>query len=267
MLQSHAMNYPEISPIIFEIGPLAVRWYGVMYLLGFACCYWLLRVRARDSKVWSVKDIEDLIFYGAVGVIVGGRLGYVFFYQMKTFLADPIYLFKLTEGGMSFHGGLIGILVAVGWFARTRGRAFWDVADFLTPGGPLGLFFGRIGNFINGELWGKPTTVAWGFDVNGQRLHASQLYEAFLEGLVLFVVLWFFTKKPRPRMAASGLFLMLYGVFRFAVEFVRIPDRHLNYLAFDWLTMGQILSTPMILIGLSMLIVAYRRRQSADAPA
>lgn len=259
------MTYPEISPIIFQIGPVAVRWYGVMYLIGFAFCYWLLRRRARALESWSVKDVEDLIFFGAVGVIVGGRLGYVFLYQLPTFLDDPLYLFRLTQGGMSFHGGLIGVLVAIGWFARSRARAYFDVADFLVPGVPLGLLFGRIGNFINGELWGKPTTVAWGFDVNGQRLHASQLYEAFLEGLVLFVVLWIFTSRSRPRMAASGLFLMLYGLFRFTVEFVRVPDAHLNYLAFDWLTMGQVLSTPMILAGAAMLVIAYRRGQVTGA--
>jgi len=266
MLQSRPMTYPEISPIIFQVGPLAVRWYGVMYLIGFALCYWLLRRRARSSEAWSVKDVEDLIFFGAIGVIAGGRLGYVFLYQLPTFLDDPLYLLRLTQGGMSFHGGLMGVLIAIGWFARTRDRAYFDVADFLVPGAPLGLLFGRIGNFINGELWGKPTTVAWGFDVNGQRLHASQLYEAFLEGLVLFAVLWLFSSRSRPRMAVSGLFLMLYGVFRFIVEFVREPDAHLSYLAFDWVTMGQILSTPMILAGAAMLVIAYRRGQVAGAP-
>ncbi|MFK8016197.1 MAG: prolipoprotein diacylglyceryl transferase [Gammaproteobacteria bacterium] len=261
------MTYPEISPIIFQIGPVAVRWYGVMYLLGFAFCYWLLRARARNRHDWTTKDVEDLIFYGAVGVIVGGRLGYVLFYQFATFLDDPLYLFKLTQGGMSFHGGLIGVLAAVGWFARTRDRAYFEVGDFLIPGVPLGLLFGRVGNFINGELWGKPTTVAWGFDVNGQRLHASQLYEAFLEGLVLFIVLWWFTSKPRPRMAATGLFMLLYGVFRFAIEFVRVPDSHLNYLALDWVTMGQVLTTPMIIGGIVLLTVAYRRGRIADVTA
>ncbi|MFK7886622.1 MAG: prolipoprotein diacylglyceryl transferase [Gammaproteobacteria bacterium] len=256
------MTYPEISPIIFQIGPLAVRWYGLMYLIGFGFAYWLLRRRAEQRDDWTAKDVEDLIFYGAIGVIVGGRLGYVFFYQFGEFLKDPLYLFKLTQGGMSFHGGLVGVLAAIGWFARKQSRAFFDVADYLVPGVPLGLLFGRIGNFINGELWGKPTTVPWGFDVYGQRLHASQLYEAFLEGLVLFIVLWFFTTKSRPRMAASGLFLFLYGVFRFAVEFVRVPDEHLKYLALDWVTMGQVLSTPMIIAGLMLMFLAYRK--SAD---
>ena len=258
------MIYPEISPIIFEIGPLKVRWYGLMYVIGYGFAYWLLRRRAQLREDWTAKDVEDLIFYGAIGVIVGGRLGYVLFYQFELFLDDPLYLFKLTQGGMSFHGGLIGVLFAIGWFARKQARAYFDVADYLVPGVPLGLLFGRIGNFINGELWGKPTTVPWGFEVNGQRLHASQLYEAFLEGLVLFVVLWLFTSKSRPRMAASGLFLLLYGVFRFAVEFVRVPDEHLKYLALDWVTMGQVLSSPMIVTGLALLIMAYRRSPDAS---
>ena len=262
-----AMTYPEISPIIFQIGPVAVRWYGVMYLLGFASCFLLLRGRARALDNWTVKDVEDLIFYGAVGVILGGRLGYVFLYQFPTFLADPLYLFKLTQGGMSFHGGFLGVLAACAWFARTRDRAFFDVGDFLVPGVPLGLLFGRIGNFINGELWGKPTTVPWGFDVNGERLHASQLYEAFLEGLVLFVVLWWFSRRPRPRMAVTGLFILLYGAFRFAVEFVREPDSHLNYLAFNWVTMGQVLSLPMIIAGALMFVIAYRRGHVANESA
>ncbi len=261
------MTYPEISPIIFEIGFVKVRWYGLMYLIGFLIAYLLLKGRAARRDDWTAKDVEDLIFFGAMGVIVGGRLGYVVFYQFDQFLADPLYLFKLTQGGMSFHGGLIGVLVAIGWFARARGRTFFDVGDYLAPAVPWGLFFGRIGNFINGELWGKPTTVPWGFDGNGQRLHASQLYEAFLEGLVLFAVLWWFSRRPRPRMAVSGLFLMLYGVFRFAVEFVRVPDTEPGYLAWGWLTMGQVLSTPMIVAGLALIILAYRRGQYAAAPA
>lgn len=261
------MTYPEISPIIFEIGFVKVRWYGLMYLIGFLIAYLLLKSRANRREDWTPKDVEDLIFFGAMGVIIGGRLGYVLFYQFDEFLADPLYLFKLTQGGMSFHGGLIGVLTAIGWFARSRGRTFFDVADYLAPATPWGLFFGRIGNFINGELWGKPTTVPWGFDVNGQRLHASQLYEALLEGLVLFIILWWFSSKPRPRMAVSGLFLMFYGIFRFAVEFVRVPDAEPGYLAWGWLTMGQVLSSPMIVAGLTLLILAYRRREFAAAPA
>ncbi|MEO1573509.1 MAG: prolipoprotein diacylglyceryl transferase [Pseudomonadota bacterium] len=261
------MTYPEISPIIFEIGFVKVRWYGLMYLIGFLIAYLLLKSRANRREDWTPKDVEDLIFFGAMGVIIGGRLGYVLFYQFDEFLADPLYLFKLTQGGMSFHGGLIGVLTAIGWFARSRGRTFFDVADYLAPATPWGLFFGRIGNFINGELWGKPTTVPWGFDVNGQRLHASQLYEALLEGLVLFIILWWFSSKPRPRMAVSGLFLMFYGIFRFAVEFVRVPDAEPGYLAWGWLTMGQVLSSPMIVAGLTLLILAYRRRVYATAPA
>lgn len=262
MLQCPPMNYPEIDPIIFQIGPVAIRWYGLMYLIGFALCYLLLRYRARQGSDWTNKDVEDLIFFGALGVIAGGRIGYVLFYQWQTFVADPLYLIRITEGGMSFHGGLVGVLLAVGWFARSRAKKFWDVTDFLAPGVPLGLLFGRLGNFINGELWGKPTDVPWGFVVNGQRLHASQLYEAFLEGVVLFFILWFFSARPRPTMAVSGVFLIFYGSFRFLVEFVRVPDAHLGesgYLAFGWLTMGQVLSAPMFLAGAVLVWLAYRK--------
>ena len=261
------MTYPNIDPVLIEIGFVKVRWYGLMYLIGFLIAYLLLKARAAKREAWTTKDVEDLIFFGAMGVIAGGRIGYVFFYQFGRFIDNPLYLFKLTEGGMSFHGGLVGVLVAMAWFARSRGRHFFDVTDYLAPATPWGLFFGRVGNFINGELWGKPTTVPWGFDVNGQRLHASQLYEALLEGLVLFAVLWWFSSKPRPRMATSGLFLLLYGVFRFAVEFVRVPDDHLKYLAFDWVTMGQVLSTPMILAGLVLLTLAYRGQNDSNAVA
>lgn len=264
------MNYPEIDPIIFQIGPVAVRWYGLMYLVGFALAYFLLRKRARVSERWTPKDVEDLIFFAALGVIVGGRIGYVLLYQWQTFLADPLYLVRITQGGMSFHGGLVGVLLGVGWFARSRGMRFFEVADFLAPGAPLGLFFGRLGNFINGELWGKPTEVPWGFVVDGQKLHPSQLYEAFLEGLVLFAIVWVFSSRPRPTMAVSGVFLFFYGLFRFLVEFVRVPDAHLGeggYLAFGWLTMGQVLSLPMMLAGAALLWLAYRGGDGAAAQA
>ncbi|NNC78476.1 MAG: prolipoprotein diacylglyceryl transferase, partial [Woeseiaceae bacterium] len=219
------LTYPEIDPIIFAIGPVAVRWYGLMYVIGFLFAWWLARRRSTTahSPVTAVQ-VDDLIFNGMLGVIIGGRVGYCLFYGFDQLMSDPLYLFKITEGGMSFHGGLVGVMVAMWWFGRSRGKSMWTITDFVAPITPLGLMFGRIGNFINGELWGAETTVPWGFNVNGVVLHATQLYEAFLEGLVLFIVLWLFTAKPRPRYAASGLFLLLYGVFRFAIEFVRTPD-------------------------------------------
>jgi phosphatidylglycerol:prolipoprotein diacylglycerol transferase len=193
-------------------------------------------------------------------VIFGGRTGYVLFYGMDYWAHDAWYPLKVWEGGMSFHGALLGTLVAMAVFAWRRKRNVADVFDFGAPLPEIGLFFGRLGNFINGELWGKPTTVPWGFRVDGQVRHASQLYEAGLEGLVLFTVLWLFTRQPRPRLAPSGLFLLLYGTARFCIEFVRVPDANLGYLAAGWITMGQILSLPMILGGIILLLIAYRFR-------
>lgn len=261
------LHYPGFDPIAFEIGPffgygpLRVHWYGIMYLLGFAGGWWLARRRAsRPGSTWKRTDVDDLIFYCMLGVILGGRIGYVLFYGMGFWVQDPWYPLKITEGGMSFHGGLLGVIVALVLFARSRRRRIADVFDFAAPLPGIGIFFGRIGNFINGELWGKPTTLPWGFNVNGQVLHASQLYEAFLEGLVLFWVLWWFTLRPRPRLAPSGLFLLIYGSSRFLVEFVRVPDAQIGYLAGGWFTMGQLLSLPMILAGIALLWWAYRSR-------
>lgn len=284
--------YPSIDPVLVSIGPFGpvgpflVRWYGLMYVVGFGVGWWLGRRRASQrGSSWTVTDVDDVIFFAALGVIVGGRIGYVLFYAFTDFMRDPVMLFRIWQGGMSFHGGLLGALASVAIFARRRQRNVGDVFDFLAPLPGVGLFAGRVGNFINGELWGKPTDVPWGFIVDPAVLHqapaaeahrmcerfaidpcvlhvhASQLYEGLLEGLVLFVILWVFTAKPRPRLAPSGLFLLFYGVFRFAVEFVRVPDENRGYLLFDWVTMGQILSTPMILAGLVLLAIAYRRNQ------
>ncbi len=255
------LQYPGFNPIAFEIGPLKVHWYGIMYLIGFAGAWWLARVRAaRPGSTWKPTDVDDLIFYAMLGVILGGRIGYVLFYGLGFWAKDPWYPLKIYEGGMSFHGGLLGVIIATWVFAWRRRRNLADVWDFTAPLPALGLFFGRIGNFINGELWGKVTTVPWGFRVNGEVRHPSQLYEATLEGLVLFTVLWWFTSRPRPRLAPSGLFLVIYGLSRFIVEFVRVPDEHIGYLAWGWLTEGQVLSLPMILAGLAMLGYAYRTR-------
>jgi phosphatidylglycerol:prolipoprotein diacylglycerol transferase len=254
--------YPNPDPIAFSLGPLHVRWYGLMYLIGFAGAWWLARRRAaRPGSTWTPTDVDDLIFFAAVGIILGGRLGWLLFYGTEILLQEPLSLFRIWEGGMSFHGGLIGVLLALWVFARRRSRQLVDVFDFAAPLPAIGFGAGRLGNYINGELWGKPTDVPWAVIVDGIPVHASQLYEATLEGLVLFVILWWFTSRPRPRWAPSGLFLVSYGVFRFLVEFVRVPDANRGYLLFDWMTMGQILSVPMIVAGLWMLYVAYSRRE------
>jgi phosphatidylglycerol---prolipoprotein diacylglyceryl transferase len=274
------LTYPDIDPVALALGPLRIHWYGLMYLVGFALAWILGRWRAgRARSDWTAEMVDDLIFYGVIGTIVGGRLGYMLFYGSDQLLANPLNILKVWEGGMAFHGGLIGVLIAIYLFARRHGMRFFQVGDFLAPLVPLGLFAGRIGNFINGELWGHRTDLPWGMRlpclefpsqcadlpqsaVWSPPVHASQLYQAALEGLALFIVLWLFSSKPRPMMAVSGLFLLGYGLARFIVEFVRVPDAHLGYLAFGWLTMGQILSTPMIMVGALLLALAYRRRPS-----
>ena len=259
-------TFPEFSPVIFEIGPVAIRWYGLMYVVGFILGWWLAKKRcSRADSPIQPEQVDDLVFYVMLGVILGGRLGYVFVYGIDNLLADPLYIVKITEGGMSFHGGLVGVILAMWLFARKIGQRMWSVIDFVAPLVPLGLGFGRIGNFINGELWGKPTDVPWGVEYRGEVLHPSQLYEAALEGFVLFAILWWFSSRPRPLYAVSGMFLFFYGVFRFYIEFYRVPDAHLEYLLFDWVTMGQILSTPMILIGAGMIAYAYRKTPEASA--
>ena len=256
------ITYPEIDPVIISIGFLKIRWYGLMYLIGFVVA--ILLAKARTKKTWSpvkYSEVDDLIFYCMLGVILGGRLGYVIFYGWHQLISDPLYIFRIMEGGMSFHGGLIGVIAALWLYGRKIDKDMITMMDFVAPIVPLGLGFGRIGNFINGELWGKPTNVAWSFKVNGVSLHATQLYEAFLEGLVLFLILWIFTDKERPKMQSSAVFLMGYGVFRFFIEFYRVPDAHLNYLAFGWVTMGQILTAPMIIIGMTMFILANNKEK------
>jgi phosphatidylglycerol:prolipoprotein diacylglycerol transferase len=259
--------YPEIDPVALTLGPLKIHWYGLMYLVGFAAFWALGRWRAgRPGSGWTADMVDDVLFYGVVGVIVGGRLGYMLFYGFDQILANPVNLFKVWQGGMAFHGGLLGVLIAMWLFARRHGRRVFEVTDFIAPLVPVGLLAGRIGNFINAELWGHATDLPWGMRVPCYRvpdhcaglpseaswsppLHPSQLYEAGLEGIALFLILWTFSSRPRPTMAVSGLFLVCYGLFRFAVELVRLPDAQLGYLAFGWLTMGQILSVPMVAFG------------------
>jgi phosphatidylglycerol---prolipoprotein diacylglyceryl transferase len=254
--------YPHPDPVALSLGPLQVRWYGLMYLVGFLAAWWLARRRAaRPGSTWTPVEVDDLIFYCALGVILGGRIGWMLFYGTEQVFANPLSVLRIWEGGMSFHGGLVGVLLALALFASRRGKRAADVLDFTAPLPAIGFGAGRLGNFINGELWGKATDVPWAVVVDGVPLHASQLYEAFLEGLVLFVILWWYTARPRPRLAPSGLFLLCYGVFRFAIEFVRVPDANRGYLFLDWVTMGQLLSLPMIVAGLWLLAVAYRRNQ------
>jgi len=257
------LSYPQIDPIAIAVGPLKVHWYGLMYLIGFVAVYFLGQNRAKQA--WSpVKPeaIEDLVTYGALGVILGGRIGYILFYNFSEFIHNPVVLFKIWEGGMSFHGGMLGVFVAMWFFGKKQGCTVLQLTDIIAPLAPIGLGAGRIGNFINSELWGRPSDVPWAMVFpNGGPLarHPSQLYEAFLEGLVLFAVLWFYSKKPRPVMATTALAVLLYGCFRFFVEFYRMPDAHLGYLALDWVTMGQILSAPMIIIGGAMFYWANRQ--------
>ena len=258
------LDYPRIDPVAIQLGPVAIHWYGIMYLIGFVAAWGLMRVRSRRPDLgFTHGEIDDLLFLGAIGVIAGGRLGYLLFYKPGEWLADPLLLLRVWEGGMAFHGGLVGVILALFWFAWRRGRNPFDVVDFVAPVVPIGLGAGRIGNFINGELWGRVTDVPWGmvFPGAGPRpRHPSQLYEFALEGVLLFVLLWWFSARPRPRMAVSGLFLLLYGTFRFGVEFLRMPDAFLGPVALGWLTMGQLLSLPMIAGGVAMLVLAYRRR-------
>jgi len=262
------IKYPNIDPIALKLGPLKIHWYGIMYLFGFWGA-WFLAVRRgkRDYVNFSNEQVSDLLFYGVLGVILGGRIGYTLFYNLHQFLADPTVIFRIWEGGMSFHGGLLGVICAMAIYGRIHKRPFFEIADFVAVVVPLGLGLGRVGNFINSELWGSPTNLPWAMifpnDPAHLPRHPSMLYEAILEGPVLLAILWFFGNKPRPRMAMSGLFLLGYGCFRILVEQVRLPDAPIGYLYGGWLTEGMLLSFPMVLIGLGMMIFAYRRARPA----
>lgn len=283
-----AIIHPQIDPVALRLGSIEVHWYGLMYLLAFAMAYFLMWQRSKRRPDFHGDMISDVIFFGAIGVIAGGRIGYMLLYGWSDLIANPISLFKIWEGGMSFHGGFVGVLVAMWWFGRKYKKVPFTVLDFLAPCVPTGLLFGRLGNFINGELWGRvseggyaqlmyfpqavradyqllnthPNLAAISQTINGYQLlprHPSQLYQAATEGLLLFILLWWFSAKPRPRYAVSALFLLGYGVSRFITEFFREPD--VGYTLFlGWMSKGQLFSLPMIICGVILLVIAYQKR-------
>lgn len=254
--------YPHINPVLISVGPVVVRWYGLMFLLAVAGAWFLGRRRAAQAgSTWRSNDVDDLVFFGVVGAVLGGRIGWALLYGFEYELSDPLRVLRIWEGGMSFHGGLIGAILAMVLFARRRGRSIADVFDFAVALPGVGLFTVRVANFINGELWGKPTSVPWAVVYEGVPRHPSQLYEAVLEGIVLGSVLWMFTARPRPRLVPSGLFLLGYGIIRFTLEFVRIPDANRGYLLFGWVTEGQLLCIPMVVVGLLLLWIGCRRAE------
>ena len=274
--------YPEIDPVVVALGPVKIHWYGMMYLIAFASVWWLGKRRAsQPHSIVRPDQIDDLVFYGALGAVLGGRIGSVFFYNIDSFINDPLYLLKIWQGGMSFHGGFMGVLIAMEWYRRKIGCSFFQLTDFIAPLIPLGLAAGRLGNFINAELWGAPGTVPWAMKLSCEQFppdryvdfagplcfsprHPSQLYEMIFEGLLLFILVWLISAKPRPVMTVSGYFLMLYGVARTGVEFIRLPDAHIGYLLnTDWLTKGIVLSVPMIIFGIGFIIFAHRKNRDA----
>lgn len=260
------LTYPSINPVAVDLGFAKIHWYGLMYLIGFVGSWWLGVIRAKQpGSGWNKDEVADLIFYGALGVILGGRIGYVLFYNFPVFLDNPLTIIKIWQGGMSFHGGMIGVFVALYLFGRKTQKTFFQVSDFIAPMVPIGLGAGRIGNFINGELLGRPAdqSLPWAMDFGDHiARHPSQLYQALSEGVLLFVVLWFYSSTSRPRMAVSALFLICYGGFRFVTEFFRTPDIQLGFVAFDWMTKGQELSIPMVVAGVYMLYLAYKKKAS-----
>ena len=274
------LTYPNIDPVALHLGPVQIHWYGIMYVIGFGVGWWLARRETRrPGSTWKAEQVDDLIFWIMVGVILGGRIGYVLMYvlpfQIELLTRDWLYPLKIWQGGMSFHGALVGAILAMMLYARRHGRRALDVLDFAAPLPGIGICAGRIGNFINSELWGAPTDWKWGFlvpdAVTGELVgrHASQLYEALFEGLLMFVLVWWFTRQRRTSGAALGPALFWYGLARFGLEFVRVPDAQVGYLLGDWLTMGQLLSLPMLLTGAVLLLRAkMQARPSGNyAPA
>lgn len=259
------LNFPDIDPVAFALGPLEIYWYGISYLLGFLGAYWLTVYRCSTvvGSTWNKAQVLDLLFYVALGVIFGGRLGYVLIYEPMQIFADPIAAFAFWARGRSFHGGLLGVLVAVGIYSLVQKRKFFAVTDFIAPAVPIGIAFGRLGNFINGELWGRVTNVPWGMIFPGAGdlpRHPSQLYEFMLEGVVLFIIMYLYASKPRQLGAVSGMFLLAYGILRFIGEIFREPDIGQGFIWANWLTMGQVLSVPMILFGWYFLLRPIKQR-------
>lgn len=255
-------SYPDIDPVAIALGPVAIHWYGLAYLAAFAFAWWFGVQRSRrPGSPFNAQQVADLVFYGALGAVLGGRIGYTLFYGFDRFLENPLYLFAFREGGMSFHGGMLGVFLAVWWYGRRQGRGFFQVTDFIALLVPVGLGFGRLGNFANAELPGRVTDVAWALVYPGDVVarHPSALYQTFTEGLLLFLLLLWFARRPRPVGAVSAMFLLGYGVLRFGTEFFREPDAHLGFIAFDWLTMGQLLCLPMIAGGVALWL--WSRRQ------
>lgn len=266
------LMHPDFDPVAVALGPLKIHWYGLMYLCAFAFAFWICKLRAKQKRApFKPSQVDDIIFYVAMGVVVGGRLGYIFFYNFSEFLNNPLILFQVWKGGMSFHGGFLGVVLAITLYCRKHKIAVGDLLDFAALAAPIGLFFGRMGNFIGQELWGRPTDLPWAMvfpaDPSGLARHPSQLYEAVLEGLVVFAVIYFYLNIKRPRWAAAALFIILYGSFRFLVEFAREPDAHIGFDLFGWLSRGQLLSLPMIIVGVAVIVWAYKKDlPSANLP-
>ena len=272
------LTYPQIDPVALQLGPLAIHWYGLMYVVAFSACYAISVWRSKNYQSsnprhpfaqWTSEQVGDMMFFIMIGVIFGGRVGYFLFYQSpETYLKDPLQIIMIQNGGMSFHGGAIGVGLGLLYFARKTKKSFLEITDFVAATAPLGLAFGRIGNFINGELWGRVTSsdfpLAMIFPhVDQLPRHPSQLYQMLLEGFLLFGILWWYSSKPKSPGQVTGVFLVGYGIARFVVEFVRQPDAHLSFIAFNWLTMGHLLSVPMVLAGGFMIYLCKKQTQQA----
>jgi phosphatidylglycerol:prolipoprotein diacylglycerol transferase len=267
----------RFDPVAFEIFGFPIHWYGITYLVAFVLGWAITRYLAKTQPHWKIKpaQVDDLLFYMGVGVILGGRIGYLLFYDIGNILNEPTFvdgllrLISIHKGGMSFHGGFLGCMLAIWFYNRRYKHGYFVIVDMMAIITPIGLFAGRIGNFINGELWGKPADLSWAmiFPKSGtvEPRHPTPLYEAALEGIVLFIILWLFSRKERPTMAISGIFALGYGAFRTFVEFYRLPDPHIGYLAFGWLTMGMLLSAPLVVVGIILLLYSYNKKNMQKA--